>query len=203
MTKKCSTKVWEADPNYLLRECEFINLKDGKRTIDIDVLEPGADVDTDDALAAQMRLKLQFSHVNVAYIEVEPPYRQRRWGTKLYEEARALTCDLGKPLSSDATRSEFSEGFWRKQQAKGRARCIPGEGQYWGKPRADVEAALDDGVISASEYRRMVDNAPEPERSDDGDLVWPCLRYELVGDPCVRQSLEAVRRRRRKPPRRR
>lgn len=195
MTKKCSTEVWEADPNYLLRKCEFFDTL-GKRIIDLDVLGPDAP-DAVDGFA-QMRLKVGFSHVSVGYVEVEPPYRRRRWGTKLYEEARAMTCEIGKPLSSDITRSEFSEGFWRKQEEKGRARCVPGEGEYWTKPRAAVEAARAKGKIPESTYRRMVEHAPEPARNEEGDLVWPCRRYELVGDPCVRQSLNGAGKQRRK-----
>lgn len=195
--KKCRTAVWEADPNYILRRCEFYD-RQGKKFIDFDVLGP--DVDPDVAKPSGMlRLKEEFSHVRVGYVEVEPPYRKRRWGTKLYEEARSLTCELGKPLSSDTVRSEFSEAFWRKQSEKGRARCVPGEGEYWSEPREGIENAREDGKISPAEYRRMTENAPDPEENENGEKVWSCLRYELVGDPCVRQSLgEPPRRRRRR-----
>lgn len=194
---KCRTEVWEADPNYLLRRCEFID-REGKKVINLDVLGPDANPDTPDGLAS-LRLKVEFSHARVGYVEVEPPYRQRRWGTKLYEEARAMTCELGKPLSSDTTRSEFSEAFWRKQNEKGRARCVAGEGEYWNVPRRALDKSLQEGKISVSEYRRMTANLPDPEENEQGEKVWSCLRYELEGDPCIRQSLgEAPRRRRRR-----
>lgn len=50
-------------------------------------------------------------------------------GTKLYEAAARQACLLGRPLVSDSSRSKYSEGFWVKQAAKGRATCIKGSGR--------------------------------------------------------------------------
>jgi hypothetical protein len=45
-------------------------------------------------------------------------------GTRLYERMYRLACDNNARLVSDATRSRYSEGFWRKQVRKKRAHCI-------------------------------------------------------------------------------
>jgi hypothetical protein len=45
-------------------------------------------------------------------------------GTKMYERALQLACELGLPLASGHSRTPASEGFWRKQERKGRARCV-------------------------------------------------------------------------------
>ena len=50
-------------------------------------------------------------------------FRRCGYGTKLYEKMRDVACDYGVPLASDRIRSEFSDGFWRKQLRKGRAKC--------------------------------------------------------------------------------
>ncbi|MGL4257997.1 MAG: GNAT family N-acetyltransferase [Microbacterium sp.] len=199
---KCKTTVWDADPNYLLRRCRG-RARNGEEVIDLDVLPPDADdpasmQDVDDGLIASTRLKPRSTHLRVGYIEVHPDHRKKQYGTRLYERALIEACAQGLPLSSDTQRSEFSEAFWRKQVAKGRARCVPGEGEYWSGPRVELEEALDAGRISASEYRRMIDSAPEPGRDADGAPVWPCQRYEITKDPCVPQSLAGVRKRKRK-----
>lgn len=53
--------------------------------------------------------------------------RGSRAGTRLYEHAARLSCDLvGGPLASDddGNRSTSAEAFWKKQVAKGRAEKI-------------------------------------------------------------------------------
>jgi hypothetical protein len=44
-------------------------------------------------------------------------------GTKLYEYAARVACRERAPLMSDAYRTKYSQGFWEKQDRKGRATC--------------------------------------------------------------------------------
>lgn len=62
--------------------------------------------------------------LRVEGIEVEPPYRRCGVGTRLYETAAKLACSRGETLASDAARSVDSQGFWAKQVARGRAKCV-------------------------------------------------------------------------------
>lgn len=53
--------------------------------------------------------------------------RRHGIGTQLYEKAAEVACEeFGLPLASDrsTSRSKMSEGFWKKQLKKKRARCI-------------------------------------------------------------------------------
>ena len=61
--------------------------------------------------------------MRVARIDVDESVRRQGIGTKLYERAAKVACEAryGKPLASDTSRSPLSEGFWRKQERKGRA----------------------------------------------------------------------------------
>ena len=45
-------------------------------------------------------------------------------GTRLYEKMYKTACSNGARLVSDDGRTDFSEGFWKKQQRKGRAYCV-------------------------------------------------------------------------------
>jgi hypothetical protein len=44
-------------------------------------------------------------------------------GTQLYQRALELACERGARLASDHSRTAASEGFWKKQVRKKRARC--------------------------------------------------------------------------------
>lgn len=189
---KCKDEAWQADPNYILRKCDQQNY------VEIDVMPMETEA------VAQMRLDVKPDHLAVSYIEVSPKHREKRWGTRLYEEALRASCATGKPLSSDTTRSEFSEAFWQKQERKGRARCIAGRGaRYWASPLARLEEMLDNDEITASEYKKITANLPQPEfNKDKGLRMWPCERYEMTRDPCpAGYSLDAIRPARKKPAR--
>jgi hypothetical protein len=45
-------------------------------------------------------------------------------GTRLYEALAREACDRGVRLRSDSSRSTYSEGFWKKQEGKGRAEQV-------------------------------------------------------------------------------
>jgi len=62
----------------------------------------------------------------VKLIEINEDDTPRRCGvgTRIYQKLYALACKHGAHLSSDIVRSAHSEGFWKKQVAKGRAKCI-------------------------------------------------------------------------------
>ena len=186
---KCKEDFWQADPNYLLRRCD---LPGG--VVDLEVSD-AMDPNFNDPLA-QMRLRVRSDHLSVGFVEVKPEHRAKRWGTRLYEEALRESCEVRKPLASDTTRSEFSEAFWRKQERKGRARCIKGKGaKYWSTPRAELEDMLDSDAITASEYWQIISKLPErPALNVAGERMWPCERYEMTQEPCPRgYSLDAVR----------
>lgn len=194
---KCKTKVWEAQPEYLLRRCE--GYEGTKPVVDIDVMSRDESVKEP---LAEMRLKQQGDHLAVSYISVQFEYRENKWGTRLYEEALRESCAVGKPLSSDTTRSEFSEAFWRKQTRKGRSVCLPGQARYWAVPRIELEELLDEGKITAAEYKKTLERLPEPpeDRDEDGDRVWVgCERYEMTRDPCPSGYSLAGLRKPRKP----
>lgn len=58
----------------------------------------------------------------VRRIDVVPGSRRQRIGTSLYERAAKVACkEYGIPLASDTSRSAMADGFWKKQEAKGRA----------------------------------------------------------------------------------
>ena len=61
----------------------------------------------------------------VTHIEVAREARRQGIATKMYELAARTACDVfKKPLASDTARSGAAEGFWEKQEQKGRARLV-------------------------------------------------------------------------------
>lgn len=64
----------------------------------------------------------------VENVIVKDEYQRCGIGTKLYERAMQLACADGIQLASDEIRSDQSEGFWKKQLSKRRAKCIRGTG---------------------------------------------------------------------------
>ena len=64
-------------------------------------------------------------------IEIDEDYQRCGLGTKLYEAAARWACASGRQLRSDEVRSAASDGFWRKQAAKGRAVCAPATKTDW------------------------------------------------------------------------
>ena len=68
-----------------------------------------------------------FGYPAVEYIEVKK--REARIGTRLYEVAARMACEeYGEPLASGFIRTEPAEGFWSKQESKGRAEQRPYDG---------------------------------------------------------------------------
>lgn len=60
--------------------------------------------------------------VRIEAVGIHREYRGRGIGTKLYETAARAACRrFGRPLASAGDRTHRSEGFWKKQLAKGRA----------------------------------------------------------------------------------
>lgn len=61
----------------------------------------------------------------VSFVSVDPEVQRQGVGTRLYEAAARDACEIyGAPLTSDAMRSAYSQKFWEKQVAKGRATCL-------------------------------------------------------------------------------
>jgi len=132
--------------------------------------------------------------IEVSSISVKPEHRRNRLGTRLYE--RALVWGCTQPgvhaISSDTIRSAFAEAFWRKQQAKGRAKCVGTGGDEYPDPIDDLRAMVRDGEMTRAEFDRIVAPLPKPVRGR-----WPCERFviECANRP---SSLDGVRRRRKK-----
>lgn len=122
----------------------------------------------------------------VGHSHVHPGFRRLRIGTALYEAVTDVGCRTGLPVRSDDTRSPFAEAFWRKQQGKGRARCMPGVGHFYEGPVKH---------LTPEERSRL----PEPERhaADPSIQFWPCQQYEITA-PCSVPDLEGAQRRRRR-----
>jgi hypothetical protein len=109
-----------------------------------------------------------------AYIEREEarekgkPVAPTGLGTRVYERAMRVACDVGGgyAITSDTTRSVFSEAFWRKQVAKGRATC---EGD--GSESSYYESPLESAKNTFAQYegwygplwRKFKAGLPEPE----------------------------------------
>ena len=86
------------------------------------------------------------------------------------KRALKIACDKGLRLASDSSRTNASEGFWTKQERKGRATCVErGEG---------AEKLL-------------------PTMRVAGEM-WPCKRYALKTSCPASRSLAAARPRRRR-----
>ena len=59
----------------------------------------------------------------VIAIAVDPTMQRCGVGTKLYAMAAQLACHENRTLVSDESRTKCSDGFWKKQVAKKRAKC--------------------------------------------------------------------------------
>ena len=136
-------------------------------------------------IVAEMQMKeAEDDALSVSGIEVaKPADRKKGLGTKMYEQALAFSCEQGKPLVSDSQRSEFAEAFWRKQWAKGRAECIPGQGDLYSFPMRELKKR-----VSPEKFAEMVAKLPKPQGKH-----WPCRRYEIIR-PCAVPSLAGVKR---------
>lgn len=69
--------------------------------------------------------------LQVSWIDVDPGIRRCGVATRLYAAMAKAACDAGGVLSSDVLRKPAAEAFWRKQVAKGRARCVRRAGGSW------------------------------------------------------------------------
>lgn len=61
----------------------------------------------------------------VTNLWVDDSLRRKGIATHMHERAADMSCEqFGRPLGSDITRSRENDAFWRKQESRGRARCI-------------------------------------------------------------------------------
>jgi len=126
----------------------------------------------------------------VGLVKVVEKFQGRGLATRLYERGLALSCKpqgrhTARALSSDLVRSVFAEAFWRKQERKGRARCVPGHGVYYSTPLDQLDYALTTGRITAKEYAQRTRGLPSPPKEvatvyGERTPVWPCERYEIT-----------------------
>lgn len=63
-------------------------------------------------------------------------------GTRLYERLHQIACRNKARLMSDTMRSNYSEGFWKKQKSKGRAIYIADRDLYIMKKACPKSLAL-------------------------------------------------------------
>lgn len=90
-------------------------------------------------------------------------------GTRLYERALRTACQVagGDGLTSDTTRSVFSEAFWRKQHEKGRAICVGNGSQssYYSSPLDEAYSFfVNKGRFDL--FNKFKRRLPEPEMSE-------------------------------------
>jgi hypothetical protein len=69
--------------------------------------------------------------LQVSWIKVDDRLHRCGVATRLYAAMAKAACDAGGVLSSDVLRKPAAEAFWRKQVAKGRARCVRRAGGSW------------------------------------------------------------------------
>ncbi len=137
--------------------------------------------------ALSVTVDTRSKHIIVGGVDVSEGKRRTGVGTALYEALLDVGCRMGFPIASDEMRSPYAEAFWRKQQAKGRARCNPGEGAvYIGPVRK----------LSKEERARL----PMPPGGYQDS--WDCANY-VIEEPCKVPTLEGTRRSPRRRPRRR
>jgi hypothetical protein len=83
-------------------------------------------------------------------------------GTALYQQAAKLTCrEFKAPLQSDAERSQAAHGFWVKQVAKGRAKCLREVPAYDGSK--DPYGPREDAITGRGGCERYVLTCPAPK----------------------------------------
>lgn len=129
----------------------------------------------DGAVVGKAILDTARGRVVVGEIEVSEGARRSRVGTTLYEAAVQIGCKAGLEVSSDSMRSPYAEAFWRKQESKARAVCVPGRGQVYDAPTRG----------------RSTEGLPRPGEDAAGDPVWHCARY-TVRAPCSVPTLDGM-----------
>lgn len=75
-------------------------------------------------IIGRLETSLHQNEHQVVSILVNPGFQRCGIGTKLYEAAAKFGCENNAPLQSDTHRTDQSQGFWAKQAAKGRAKCL-------------------------------------------------------------------------------
>ncbi len=134
-------------------------------------------------------------HYVAGAVELDTEVRRGRLGTKLYEHALRDACDRGLRFASDSLRSHFAEAFWRKQEAKGRAVCRPGDGEVYIGPLVAMKRALRDGRITQERFDAATQGLPRPLDAGTSSERWPCANY-VVPRTCATTDLGRARRRR-------
>jgi murein DD-endopeptidase MepM/ murein hydrolase activator NlpD len=89
------------------------------------------DIEVTDAsgkIVAELNTERSSNQMIIGMVKVDPGIQRCGVGTRLYERAAARGCNKGLLLRSDSWRTPASEGFWKKQEKKGRARCVVGTG---------------------------------------------------------------------------
>jgi hypothetical protein len=140
------------------------------------------------------------SVVNIDYTERDKPPEERKpggLGTRMYERALRAVCSVGNAyaITSDTTRSEFSEAFWQKQVAKGRARCV-GDGtqsRYFRTPILEAEEQyavyegkknkLPDPLYDGPLFEKYKAGLPSPQYDpsiEGGVSRWSCDYFEML-----------------------
>lgn len=199
-----------------LKICVFPQ-PDGSR-YRIEALRGPGDKDAGELILERRDLKGQPT-LRVTSIETMPDARRMKAGTAMYEEALAIACRLGAALVSDYTRSAYAESFWRKQKARGRAKCIrpnPGgsyNANYYEGPlllhrdmaKEECFEKHSDGHAQQkcvdAKMKSVSQGLPKPRRvkvppSSGENRYWPCGVYAVKKTHCKDGALNGLPRRR-------
>jgi hypothetical protein len=91
-------------------------------------------------------LQVMHSHVKIGH-------RRCGLGTKLYTQVAQWGCERGRNLHSDSARSEYSQAFWVKQVAKGRASCVTKVPAQYHRPDLDLKPGVQNARGGCETYR--------------------------------------------------
>lgn len=188
MAKKVCTSAFLAEKGLQLTRCERDHEEGEEYAIEYKIRQPGTGMVAVAELWASPPSGGEKPQLTIGYIEVKEEVRKGGVGTALYEAMLAEACGMDADLLSDDKRSPFAESFWRKQETKKRAVCIPGEGgSEYKVPMRDLQRKLAAGKITQAAFDEQTKDLPVAENGR-----WPCERF-VIGEPCDITSLRGLR----------
>jgi hypothetical protein len=104
-------------------------------------------------------------------------------GNEMYRLAADEACRRGGQLTGSNYRSPFSEHFWKKQIARGRAGCDMSEGgeaQVYEHPLADLYEGLIEGTLSVPLYNKIRSRLESPPPGGS----YRCRRVPMLQSWC-------------------
>lgn len=188
MAKVC-TSAFLAEKGLRLTRCEREGYEaDEAYPIEFRIEKPGAGEVAIAELWASPPGGPEKPTLTIGYIEVKEGARKGGVGTALYEAMLAEACSMGADFLSDTQRSPFAESFWRKQETKKRAVCIPGQGGgEYTAPMQALKRELKAGRLTQAAFDEMTKDLPVAVNGE-----WPCERFAIT-EPCEITSLRGLR----------